>query len=102
MFDILTGDSNSQSPCSLIEEARNAFIIVEQAISKQLQRVKLNEPWDLIVLPTVHTPSCVLRQDGSLEWIHLAVTPRKCITSYVTLVALVIFKGRKHRSSVWK
>lgn len=51
-------------------------------------------------MPTTHTPMGVLWQKGPLEWIHLPVTPRKTVTSSVTLVALVISKGCKHSKEI--
>jgi len=36
-----------------------------------------------------------LWQKGPLEWLHLPVTPRKIVLSYLSLVTQLIIKGRK-------
>lgn len=95
---MLQGDTDTKSPRELTPEAKKALRVVEKAISgQQLFRVNYTQPWSLIIIATAFTPTGCLWQEAPLEWIHLPASPKKIITSYPSMVASQISKGR-HRS----
>lgn len=97
LFEILQGDSDPASPRTITAHARESLQWVEQAINMpQLTRVDPNNLVYLIIFDTPHTPTAALWQaQGVIEWIHLAHSPVKVITSFYDLAASLIIKGRR-------
>lgn len=96
LFHILQGDSNPMSPRRPTPEASKALGAVEKQINTAtLRSLHYSLPWSFVVLSTCITPTGCLWQDGVLEWIHLPATSKTIVTSYPSLTALLILKGRK-------
>lgn len=95
LFDIFKGDSQPTSPWKLTEEARQALCKVDQAISQQqVSYLDYSKTWEAYILPTKHTPTAVLYQNGPLLWIHLPVSHAKVLTRYHEQVAIMIHMVR--------
>lgn len=95
LFDILKGNPSPTSVRVLTTEGKKALQQVDKALTeKKLSQVDYTKPWQLIILKTQYTPTACLWQGLPLEWLHLPSTPRKVISSYPQLVALLITKGR--------
>lgn len=95
LFNILRGDSNPRSPRLLTDEAKKALQLFESKLSQnRVLRIDYNLPWQLIILPTAHTPTGCLWQQGPLEWLHLPSMHKKVITPYCVLISTLITKGR--------
>lgn len=96
LFLILQGDSNPLSPRELTVEGKLAIEKIEEALKNVfIKRLDYTKPWDLIILRTPVIPTGLLWQNGPLEWIHLAASPKKIVASYPFMVSLLIIKGRK-------
>lgn len=96
LFDILKGDADPSSPRSLSAEGRNALHLVEQAISEQaLTYCDYAKDWGLLILATPHAPTAVLYQEKPLRWLHLPVSPKRVLSPYYSLVAVLVAEGRQ-------
>uniref|UniRef100_A0A667I7A2 RNase H type-1 domain-containing protein n=1 Tax=Lynx canadensis TaxID=61383 RepID=A0A667I7A2_LYNCA len=95
-FNILKGDSSPASPQSLTQEAKEAIRHIEQAIQQaQVTRVDPSQPLYLIMLKPQVIPFAILWQShGPLEWLHLALHSRHAINPLLSMVCLLIIRGR--------
>lgn len=67
LYDVLQGDSQLTSPCTLTTEARVALRKLEERLEKaMLNRYKEEEDLFLCILRTFHQPTGVLWQQGPL------------------------------------
>uniref|UniRef100_A0ABI7WFX4 Reverse transcriptase domain-containing protein n=1 Tax=Felis catus TaxID=9685 RepID=A0ABI7WFX4_FELCA len=96
LFNILKGDSSPASPRSLTQEAKEAMRHIEQAIQQaQVTRVDPSQPLYLIILKPQVIPFAILWQShGPLEWLHLALHSLHVINPLLSMVCLLVIRGR--------
>lgn len=91
--DILKGDDEAISPRQLTEKGRQIVLQVENAIQyQQMHYSNYDKPWQAYILPTRHTHTAALLQNGPLLWFHLLVSPAKVLNPYYEAVACLIQK----------
>ncbi|CAD7666490.1 unnamed protein product [Nyctereutes procyonoides] len=97
LFSILKGDSSPSSLRQLTPEAEDALALVANKISSaQLQQRDLTKNVNLIILKPDALPMAVLWQThGPLEWLHLAMHVLHVINPTISLISLLIARGRK-------
>ena len=97
LFSILKGDSSPSSLRRLTPEAEDALALVANKISSaQLQPRDLTKNVNLIILKPDALPTAVLWQThGPLEWLHLAMRALHVINPTISLISLLIARGRK-------
>ncbi|CAD7673218.1 unnamed protein product [Nyctereutes procyonoides] len=97
LFSILKGDSSPSSLRQLTPEAEDALALVANKISSaQLQQRDLTKDVNLIILKPDALPMAVLWQThGPLEWLHLAMHVLHVINPTISLISLLIARGRK-------
>lgn len=96
LFELLKGDPTPTSTRIMTTEAKRALAKVENALSSAtLSYCDYSLPWQLLILPTPHTPTGVLYQRGVLQWLHGSNSSRKALPPYYSLVAERIKQGRK-------
>ncbi|CAD7666625.1 unnamed protein product [Nyctereutes procyonoides] len=96
-FQKLLGDSSPSSLRQLTPEAEDALAFVTNKISSaQLQQRDLTKNVNLIILKPDALPMAVLWQThGPLEWLHLAMHVLHVINPTISLISLLIARGRK-------
>ncbi|CAD7672603.1 unnamed protein product [Nyctereutes procyonoides] len=97
LFSILKGHSSPSSLRHLTPEAEDALALVANKISSaQLQQRDLTKNVNLIILKPDALPMAVLWQThGPLEWLHLAMRVLHVINPTISLISLLIARGRK-------
>uniref|UniRef100_A0A673UKJ6 Gag-Pro-Pol polyprotein n=1 Tax=Suricata suricatta TaxID=37032 RepID=A0A673UKJ6_SURSU len=96
LFEILHGDSHPNSKRELTPLALESLSKVNEALQGAvLTRINYSKPWSLIILPTEHSPTACLWQEGILEWLCLSATPKKVLADYPSLIAQIIMNGRE-------
>ncbi|CAD7679417.1 unnamed protein product [Nyctereutes procyonoides] len=108
LFSILKGDSSPSSLRQLTPEAEDALalltpeaedalaLVANKISSAQLQQRDLTKNVNLIILKPDALPMAVLWQThGPLEWLHLAMHVLHVINPTISLISLLIARGRK-------
>lgn len=93
LSEILKGNSDPHR--YLTDAARQVLAQIEHAIQhQQVHYVNYERPWEIYVLPTPHTPTAVLWQDGPLLWLHLPVFPAQVLNPYYEAVTCLVEKSQ--------
>lgn len=97
LFDVLKGDSNPLSPCTLTLKATQALALVETAINQQhVSYFSPDKPLSFLIFPTPFTPTGPFWQNDPLYWVHLSASPGRVLLTYPCLVSQLIRMGREH------
>lgn len=84
------------SPRSLSKQAKEALDLVQSRLQlAQVDRIDYHKPLTFIVLPSNHSPTGVLWQEGPILWVYLAHSPGKTLSWYLQSIADLILKGIK-------